>query len=242
MRSSALLAAVAALVAAPAAAGVGSRVVGNVVKVYNFTSDLPYTALDFFTVPFAVPPGVAEIQVEHLRTDLNTTNILDWGLLGPGGAFRGWGGGNTEPAIVGVNATSRSYLLNGVIEAGEWAVLVGKPRIATPPCSYSINITLLDTPTLPAQPQRQPYVPSPPLDLPPALTWYSGDFHVHSFQSGDAFLNATHDEIAAFARTQGLDFVHFSEHNTVATASFLVDAQSRHEDILLLPGVEYTVR
>jgi hypothetical protein len=209
----------------------------QVVKVYNFSDALPYTALDFFTVPFDVPAGVAEIQVQHLQTSVNTTNILDWGLADPTG-FRGWGGGNTEPAIVGVNASSRSYLINGVIQVGTWFVWVGKPRIATPPGYYSINITLLATPSLPPQPFRQPYVPSPPLNL--AAGWYAGDFHVHSCESGDAFANATQDEIASYAQGAGLDFVHFSEHNTPSTSTFLVDVQTRHADILLLPGVEYT--
>lgn len=220
-----------------------------VTRVYNFSSILPYTALDFFTVPFAVPSGTAELQVDHLQTAFGTTNILDWGLADPVGRVVGWGGGNTESAIVGVLATSRSYNLlptsvaDGFLVPGNWSVIVGKPRIATPPGSYSINVTLRDAPTLPPQPERQPYVPCPPLRTPPAgqaLEWYAGDFHVHSRESGDAFANATADEIALFARSQGLDFVHFSEHNTVSTASFLVDAQSRHADILLLPGVEFT--
>lgn len=211
----------------------------TVVKTYNFSASLPYTAYDFFTVPFQVPSGVAEIQIEHLQTAVGTTNILDFGLMDPQG-FRGWGGGNIETAIVGANSSSRSYLISGSMPVGEWAVIVGKPRVATPPGSYSINITLLSVATLPPQPQRKPYVPAPPLSVPLAPTWYAGDFHVHSRESGDAFANATHDEIASFAAAHGLDFVHFSEHNTVSTATFLVDAQTRHNATLLLPGVEFT--
>lgn len=219
------------------------------VLVYNFSSQLPPTALDFFLVPFYLPDGVAELQVQHLQTAIGTTNILDWGIAGPDGSVVGWGGGNTEVAIVGVAATSRSYNLpthlsnSSYLMAGNWSVIVGKPRIATPPGSYSINVTLLSAPSLPAQPQRMPYTPSVPLAFPPAgeaLAWYAGDFHIHSRESGDAFANASHDEIAAFASGAGLDFAHFSEHNTVSTASFLVDAQSRWPHMLLLPGVEYT--
>ena len=218
----------------------------GVVKVYNFSGVLPYTALDFILQPFAVPDGVVEIEISHALTDpSNTTNILDWGLLDPNGpgpaGFRGWGGGNTEPVIVGALASSRSYV-DGPIQSGTWNVVIGKPRIAVQPGHFSINVTLRDVPTLPPQTQRQPYVPCAPLDVPPGggLKWYAGDFHVHSRESGDAFATANLDEVAAFATSQGLDFVHLSDHNTVSTSSFVVDAQSRHPKLLLLPGVEYT--
>ncbi len=130
-----------------------------------------------------------------------------------------------------------------------------------PPCTFDIEVTLRSQATLPPQPQRQPYVPSPPLSMKTA--YYAGDFHIHSRESGDAFVSATVDEIASFAQgvrhhscglflhqfgnracvrpplvcalslslrlsrgtvvpplwlswQVGLDFVHFSEHNTVS--------------------------
>lgn len=54
-----------------------------------------------------MPEGTAEIEVRH--DDLSSTNLLDWGLESPEG-IRGYGGGNTEPALVGVEASSRFYL------------------------------------------------------------------------------------------------------------------------------------
>ena len=208
------------------------------------SSVLPYTALDFFDVPFFVTEGTQEVQVDHRCSDpSSTTNILDWGLRDCNGLFLGWGGGNTESAIVGSMATSRSYLsyYGSTLPTNcSWAVVVGKPRIATPPGTYSINITLRDTPTLSPQTERSPYSPYPPLDVPTTLTYYAGDFHVHSRESGDAFASATVDEIALFSKSVGLDFVHLSDHNTVSVATFLKDAQPRHQDLLILPGVEYT--
>jgi hypothetical protein len=214
--------------------------------VYNFSGAIEYTGLDFFLLSFNVPTGIAEIQVDHLLADpSNSTNILDWGVMDSHHVFRGWGGGNVESAIVGIQATSRSYELNytegSYLTPGNWSVVVGKPRIATPPGHLSVNITLRDSATLPPQPERRPYVESPPLRTPTELTYYAGDFHVHSCESGDAYASATLDEIANFSKTvAGLDFVHISDHNTVSASSFMVDAQSRHPDILLLPGVEFT--
>ncbi len=151
--------------------------------------------------------------------------------------FRGWGGGNHEPAIVGVRAASRSYL-PGAIQPGTWNVVVGKARIAQPPGHYSVNITLRGNPTLAPQPERSPYLPASPLEN--EFRWYGGDFHVHCRESGDAYDSASLDEILDFARAHGLEFVHISDHNTVAASDFIVDAQSRHPDVLLLPGVEFT--
>src|SRR5690606_8035217 len=118
-----------------------------------------------------------EIEVRH--DDLSEANILDWGLRDPDG-FRGWGGGNTEPAIVGEQAASRSYL-PGPIAAGEWAVLIGQARIAETPARYRIEIVFRTTPTLAPQPERSPYAP---VALRAGPAWFAGDFHVHSRESG----------------------------------------------------------
>jgi hypothetical protein len=199
----------------------------------TFADEAPDDGLDHFFVPFDVPAGTVEIAITH--DDLSEANILDWGLLDDTGAFRGWGGGNAEPIVVGVDAASRSYL-TGPIQAGTWRVVVGKAKIAEPPGEYTIEVKLRATPTLTAQPERSPYVATPALEVGPR--WYAGDLHVHSLESGDA--RPTIDDVATFARARGLDFVHLSEHNTVSQHDFLVDAQSRHPALLLIPGMEWT--
>ena len=186
----------------------------------------PYTAL-----PFTVPEGTVEIEVRH--DDLSEANILDWGLADPE-RVRGWGGGNTEPAVVGEETASRSYL-PGPIAAGEWMVLVGQ-ALVTEPATYHIEIFFRTTPTLDAQPDRGPYTPAAALESGPR--WYAGDFHVHSRESGDA--RATIDESAELAAELGLDFIELSEHNTVSHVDFLTAAQARHPSVLLMPGIEVT--
>jgi hypothetical protein len=221
-----------ALVSAVAAARVASD------SVLHLSGDVPPTGYDFFFLNFTVPPNTAEFEVAHAQTG-DQTNILDWGVRNSAG-FVGWGGGNHEPAVIGASATSRSYLLTDVVPGPGWQVMAGKAKIAVPPGSFSVNITFRDKATLPPQPQRRGYTPVPPLDAPAELTWYAGDFHVHSCESGDAFVTATLDEIAEFAASQGLQFVHISDHNTVSAATFMNDAQARHPATLLLPGVEWT--
>lgn len=186
----------------------------------------------FFTVAFPVSRGTTELEVRH--DDLSSANILDWGLLEPSGAFRGWGGGNSEPAVVAVRAASRSYL-PGTIAPGMWQVLVGKAQITSRPAKYRIEIEARFEQTLAAQ-ERTPYLPAPPLES--VARWYAGDLHVHSIESGDA--RPTLDEIATFAQGRGLDFVALSDHNTSAHVSFITPAQQRHPKVLLVPSVEFT--
>lgn len=210
-------------IASPASAGE---------TVIPIVGEVPDDGLDHFRVPFEVPAGIVEIEVRH--DDLSATNILDWGLEDPAGS-RGWGGGNAEPAIVGVQAASRSYV-PGPIPAGTWNVVVGKAQILDPPGQYQLEIVLRGSPTLAPQRERQPYRPSPPLQE--ALRWYAGDVHVHSRESGDA--RPPLDEIGTFASEQGLDFVVVSDHNVHTALDFLGDVQPRHPALLFVPGVEFT--
>jgi len=186
----------------------------------------------YFVLPFEVPAGTAEIEVRH--DDLSDMNILDWGLLAPEG-FRGYGGGNTEPAIVGVLASSRSYH-TGPITPGRWLVYAGAARITELPARYRVEVLLRDAPTLAPEPERGAYVAPTPLSS--EARWYAGDFHVHSRESGDA--SPSLDEVLTFAEGRGLDFVMLSEHNTTSQLELYAAAQARHPTVLLVPGIEVT--
>jgi hypothetical protein len=204
-------------------------------ETLTLDGEVPDDGLDHYFVEFEVPAGMVEIEVLH--DDQSEDNILDWGLYAPGDVFRGWGGGNSENAVVGLTSASRSYL-PGPIDAGTWKVVIGKARLGSVDVPYHLEITLREAGTLPAQPERAPYVAAAPLSTTPG--WFAGDFHVHSRESGDARADMTFDEIADFARSRGLDFVALSDHNTVSQLDFIVDAQGRHPDVLFVPSVEFT--
>jgi predicted metal-dependent phosphoesterase TrpH len=201
-------------------------------QVLVLTGEVQTGGADHVLVPFEVPAGTQEILIEH--SDLSDEDILDFGLNDPNG-FRGWGGGNTEPIVVAEKAASRSYLA-GPIAAGTWNLVIGKAKLVGGGASYEATVTLRDVATLPPQPEREPYLD--PGVLAEGETWYAGDFHVHSRESGDA--QPTIAEIADFAREKGLDFVELSEHNTTSQLDFLNEIQSRTPDLLFLPGVEFT--
>ncbi len=199
----------------------------------TFTGTLDDTGDEHILLDLEVPAGTKEIEIEH--DDLSPDDIIDWGLWSPEG-FRGWGGGNTEPAIVGELASSRSYL-TGPITAGTWKIDLGKAKLDGGTADYTITVTLRDAPTLAPQTERKAYVPPGPV-LSTTEDWYAGDFHVHSRESGDA--SASFQEIVDLARERGLDFVELSDHNTTAQLDFYDDVQSGVTDLLLIPGVEYT--
>jgi len=93
-----------------------------VLSTMHYEGDVPPTGGDFADVELVVPAGTREIRIAH--TDGSDYVILDWGVWGPDG-FRGWGGGNTEDAVIGVDQSSRSYR-PGPITPGTWTVVIGK--------------------------------------------------------------------------------------------------------------------
>lgn len=185
---------------------------------------------DYVDVAFIVPAGTAEIRVAH--SDGSDAVILDWGVWSPGG-FRGWGGGLTDDAVIGVDQSSRGYL-PGPITPGTWTVVVGKAQLSAGGGHYVIDVTCSDTPSLPVLPKAA----FSPVVLRPERRWYQGDFHVHSVESGDA--SATFDDIFGLARQRGLDFVDLSDHNTVAQHALAAAYQQAHPELLLLRGAEIT--
>lgn len=194
--------------------------------------DVPAEGL-FFTVPLEIPAGTVEFEVRH--DDLSSSNILDWGLFSPDGGFVGWGGGNSEPAVIGANASSRSYRPTEVTP-GTWQVLVGKALVTQKPAKFRVELEPRTVATLVPQLARTPYVPVAPLEVAPRF--YAGDLHVHSLESGDA--RPSLDEIALFAKGRGLDFVALSEHNTLSHLDFFREAQAASPNLLLVPSLEFT--
>ena len=201
-----------------------------VLSTMHFEGDVTSSGGDFAVVDFTVPAGTREIRLSH--TDGSSAVVLDWGVWGPDG-FRGWGGGNTEDAIIGLEESSRSYR-PGPIAPGTWQLVIGKARLDAGAGHYAVDVVCRDDATLPVRP-RAPFAP---VALATGRRWYRGDFHVHSSESGDA--TASFGQIAALARTRGLDFVNLSDHNTDSHLPLAAAAQAAQPDVLFLRGAEVT--
>lgn len=201
-----------------------------VLSTNHYEADVPVAGGDYVDVAFEVPAGTQEIRIAH--SDGSEADILDWGVWSPAG-FRGYGGGLTEDAVIGVEQSSRGYL-PGPIAAGTWTVMVGKAKLGPAGGHYLIDVTCSDVATLPVVP-RAPFAATV---LDGTRRWYKGDFHVHSRESGDA--SATFDELRALATSRGLDFVVVSDHNTVSHHAPLAAYQAAHPELLIMRGAEIT--
>ena len=202
-----------------------------VLSTMHYEADVTPGGGDYVDVPFVVPAGTVEIQVSH--TDGSDFVILDWGVWSPEG-FRGWGGGLTDDAIIGVAQSSRSYI-SGPITPGTWTVSIGKAKVDPATGGhYAIDVICRDNATLTVLPKAA----DAPVVLSSERRWYRGDFHVHSEQSGDA--TATFAQIATLAQSRGLDFVNLSDHNTSSQLPLIAALQPTLPNFLFLRGAEIT--
>jgi hypothetical protein len=207
--------------------------VAAVLSTMHYEGDVTTDGGDYVNVAVAVPAGAVECDIAHSYSSSSNYAILDWGAWAPDGSFRGWGGGNTEDAILGVAQSSRSYL-PGPLTAGMWTVVIGKAKLDATGAHYTIDVTCTDTATLPVL-SKADYMP---VVLSSERRWYKGDFHVHSVQSGDA--KATFDQITSLATTRGLDFINMSDHNTTAQHALVAALQPSLPNFLIMRGAEIT--
>lgn len=219
------VAAVAALVVA-----VAPRVASAAPLVLD--GDVPNDGLDHFFLDFDVPAGTKEIEIRH--DDKSDANILDFGVNDQDG-YRGWGGGTTEPAVIGELAASRAYVA-GPIKPGKWRVVVGKAKIVASPAQYHVEIDFRTAPTLTPPAGLRPYADAPARKT--GTRYYAGDFHVHDRESTDA--NATIEQDIALAKSRGLEFIELSDHNTITQDGMIGALQDKLPDFLVIPGIEFT--
>jgi hypothetical protein len=196
----------------------------------HLEADVDAAGGDYVLVPFDVPANTVEIEIAH--SDGSDVDILDWGVWSPDG-FRGWGGGLTDNAIIGVDESSRGYI-EGPITPGTWTLVIGKAKLPQGTGHYIVDVTCRDNATLTPTPRA----PFDPVVLSTEARWYAGDFHVHSEESGDAV--ATLDEIATLARSLNLDFVALTDHNTTSHLPRIAAAQATLADFLFLRAAEVT--
>ncbi len=204
--------------------------IAALITTLHFEGPVTAAGGDYQLIEFDVPADVVELRISH--ADGGDSEILDWGVWSPAG-FRGWGGGNTEPAIISVEESSRSYLA-GPLTAGTWTLVIGKAKLAAGAASYVVDIELHDAPSLAPLPRAD----FAPVVLSATRRWYAGDLHVHSEESGDA--SATYPQITELARARGLDFVVITDHNTVSHHERLAAFQAAVDDVLLMRGIEVT--
>jgi hypothetical protein len=208
----------------------GALLFAAILGTLHLEGDVPAAGGDYLVVPFDVPAGTVEFSV--VRSVDTADTILEFGVWSAGG-FRGWGGGLTEPTVIGVDDSSRGYL-PGPIPAASWNLVIGKANLPAAGSHYSADLTFNDVASLTPRP-RAAFAPTV---VATGARWYKGDLHVHDSESGDAM--ASFQQITDLARAQHLDFVVLSDHNTVSQQSLIAALQPSLPDLLLMRGCEIT--
>jgi hypothetical protein len=194
--------------------------------------------------PFDVPAGTQRIDVTTSHEQFSVLgigrNVLDLGIFGPAGhdlgnveGFRGWSGGARAGFMLSaVNATP-GYLA-GPIDPGRWALALGPVVLNPLGMNWHAQITL----TRGVQPSLRPARSASPaarLDRRPG--WYRGDLHTHTVHSDGKRQLA---EMAASARSAGLDFLVSTDHNT--NSANRAWAAPEFDDLVVIAGEEVTTR
>jgi len=185
-------------------------------------------------LPFQVAPGTRRITVEFTYTGHQEKTVIDIGLFDPE-RFRGWSGGDKPGFTVSATDATPSYLA-GPLPPGEWYVVLGIPNIRpTAQSHYTAKIFLSRS-------------PEPSLNVVrDTAAWYQGDMHNHTAQS-DGFcpsLSGTRVpcpefKLAEAATARKLDFVAFTDHNTMSTYNALAQWQPYFDKLLMVRGREIT--
>jgi hypothetical protein len=146
--------------------------------------------------------------------------------------FRGWSGGFRTSFEISNSEATPGYL-PGPVSAGTWNIVLGPYQVAPQGMDYQVDITLTYGPDGPA------FVP----DYPPqrargrGRAWYRGDCHLHTVYSDGRRLPS---EVAAGARSAGLDFMVTTDHNT--SSSHGAWGPYAGQDLLIVTGEEITTR
>lgn len=200
-------------------------------------------------IPFQIPDGVDQFHISiqyNNRIDssplISGGNTLDVGLFDPQGiesgspGLRGWSGSvRTEITIDRAWATPPYRA--GVIQPGEWNLLLGAYKTDASGLNADVTVTLNPGLFPPEQPERKSLDQLNRTSLPAAAEpgWYRGDMHMHTvYSDGDSYPH----EVAAAVYQAGLDFYGITDHNRAQSPVPLVP----HGDgwPVLVPGVEVT--
>jgi hypothetical protein len=118
----------------------------------------------------------------------------------------------------------------GPIEPGVWTVYLDCFRVLGPdPLNWRLEITCEDAPIEAPAPLPAPVRPER------GAGWYRGDLHAHTIHS-DSTLELP--DLAAFARSRGLDFVTLTDHNTISGVPAFEHLAD--QGLLTMGGIELT--
>ncbi len=203
-------------------------------------------------VPFDVPAGTDSITVT-VAFD-KSKNRLDFGLFDPAFSgsntdkrgFRGWSAYIRDTFFVARDDASNGYQ-PGPIGGGTWRLVVGRAQVGADGVDLRLKVEF-DLKESDARKRLEferskkfnfaadTFVPVPPAKS-GGLNWYRGDLHVHTFHS-DGFWSVR--AALESARSNGLDFVAVTDHNTFSHHAEIDSLASSFPGLLIIRGEEIT--
>lgn len=199
----------------------------EIVLVGTLDSPVP----EYVFVPFDVPAGTELISLQPRSS--TPDNVLDFGVVSDDGALRGWSGSDGEEVLLGTETATPGYLPGPLPD--RLSLAIGLARMVRFPAAYEATVRFFTTSQVSLRATPQPYRD---VVLGTGARWVAGDLHVHTEDSADA--SPTQQEVAAFARSRGLDFVVLTDHNVTSHLGHISATQASSPDLLLVPGVEVT--
>jgi hypothetical protein len=215
------------------------------------------------SIPFEVPVGTALIELSYkvegdARVDIGLFEGDSNSSMPEISAFRGWSGSDRKVILAGQSVATPGYACSP-IKAGRWNVVLGFPKVRSR-ARVEIEVEMtphgrdLETTEGPVLRGGKPVLPT---DLEVAretvrtiagvpiaaqlpghrLGLLCGDFHTHSWHSGDAETPVV--EMVAAAEARHMDFLAITDHNTV-THWTEIDAIQPHTGVTLIKGQEVT--
>ena len=209
-------------------------------------------ARSYLVRPFTVAAGTTRVEATYDWADKQpalpnnpiTQTVFDLGVWDQHGyrsvdGFRGWSGSRAgrvstgqPPVFIQQDVAQRGYR-PGPIQPGQWWLELGIAAVAPSGATWTMTATC----TSPAV--GAPFV-SHPVD--PTYVarnhagWYEGDFHMHGVESN---LHApTWQQMVAYARSVGLDFMPVTDYVTNQQWRELGPVQAANPDMLLWPSRE----
>lgn len=176
----------------------------------------------YFEIPFSIPKDVSRLEVSYAykRRDITENeagdvfnkeiNVIDIAVRDENKSFRGWSGSERLYFYITENEATPGYV-RGVINEGEWALILGAYKIQEEGCSVSINIKFTFK----------------------ERVLLKGDLHMHSEHS-DGKYNV--ENVINMAKLHGMDFIFLTDHNTFSQNEYIRSSDS----LVVMPGMEWT--
>ncbi len=207
---------------------------------------------NYVYVPVEVPANTKSISISYEFDKKDGKNHVDLGVFDnrfsvgeeDKKGFRGWSGGVRESIFIAEESATHGYI-HGNITPGKWSVILGLKSNDKSGVYVNLKIRFNEIDTKAKRQfdeenkrefsfKKNQKVERLTTD---ELTWFAGDLHTHTFHSDGRW---SVKGILESGRSNNLDFVSITDHNTFSHHADVEKQASSFPDIVVLRGEEVT--